>query len=186
MAVRNILRLGNPKLREKCARVEKPGAAEIAELIQDLRDTLADSREKTGYGRGIAAPQLGALKRVVFIKLPVTGTTHREFEKGIAMINPEIVNQSEDRIEVWDACLSFLCIFMKVERYKKVRVRYQDVRGEWCEMKAGAERDLSELLQHEIDHLDGILCIDRVKDVKTIVTKEEFEARYRMESPYAV
>jgi len=87
---------------------------------------------------------------------------------------------------VWDACLSFLCIFMQVERHKEITVRYQDLSGERREIKAGVERDLSELLQHEIDHLDGILCIDRVKDARTICTREEFEKRYRMESPYAV
>jgi peptide deformylase len=184
VAVREILQLGDPRLREKCARVEDPGAAEIAELIEDLRDTLAHSREKTGYGRGIAAPQLGNLKRVIFIKLPGTSSAQREFEAGVALINPEIVARSEEKMVVWDACLSFLCIFMKVERHKEITVRYQDARGQSHEVKAGTEGDLSELLQHEMDHLDGILCIDRVKDVRTICTKEEFEKRYRMESPY--
>lgn len=186
MAVRKILQLGNPRLREKCARVEDPRSVETARLTEDLRDTLARSRETTGYGRGIAAPQLGVLQRVIFLKLPGTSSALREFGAGMALINPEIVAKSEEKMVVWDACLSFLCIFMKVERHKEIRVRYQDVSGEWREVKAGTEGDLSELLQHEIDHLDGILCIDRVKDVRTICTKEEFEKRYRMESPYAV
>lgn len=197
MAVREILQLGDPRLREKCARVENPEAAEIGALTEDLRDTLAHSRKTTGYGRGIAAPQIGVMKRVIFVKLPFglpsagaqgKGNSNErrwEFHEGVTLINPEIVERSKEMMVVWDACLSFLCIFMQVERHKEITVRYQDARGDWREARAGLEGDLSELLQHEIDHLDGILCIDRVKDLGTIVTKEEFEKRYRMESPYA-
>ena len=87
---------------------------------------------------------------------------------------------------VWDACLSFLSIFMQVERYREITVRYQDVEGNTLEVDAGDDRNLSELLQHEIDHLDGILAIDRVIDTKTICTREEFEKRYREASPYAL
>jgi len=73
-----------------------------------------------------------------------------------------------------------------IERHRRVTVRYQTLQGQTREFKAGDERNLSELLQHEIDHLDGILAIDRVVDVKTICTREEFEKRYRDDSPYAV
>ena len=64
-------------------------------------------------------------------------------------------------------------------------MRYQNLRAEWHEVLAGEERNLSELLQHEIDHLDGILAVDRIVDIKTMCTREEFEKRYRAESPYA-
>lgn len=74
---------------------------------------------------------------------------------------------------------------MQVERHREITVRYQNLRGETLEFHAGEERNLSELLQHEIDHLDGILAIDRVADNKTICTREEFEKRYRDASPYA-
>src|SRR6202008_4186221 len=85
-----------------------------------------------------------------------------------------------------DACLSFLSIFMKVERNREITVRYQNLRGEWHEVQANDERDLSELLQHEMDHLDGILAVDRITDIRTLCTREEFEKRYRGSSPYAV
>lgn len=85
---------------------------------------------------------------------------------------------------MWDACLSFLSIFMQVERHRQITVRYQDLRGETLEFRAGDDRYLSELLQHEIDHLDGILAIDRVTDIKTVITREEFEKSYRDASPY--
>ena len=178
MPIRPVLQLGDPLLRQKAVRVADPTAREIHDLIQDLTDTLAHWRSATGYGRGIAAPQLGDLRRVIFLKLP-----------GAApwpLINPEIIDSSEEKIVVWDACLSFLSIFMQVERHREVMVRYQNLHGETLEFEAGDDRNLSELLQHEIDHLDGILAIDRVVDVKTICTREEFEKRYRDTSPYAV
>lgn len=178
MSVRPVLQLGDPLLREKSSPVVDPTAREIQELVRDLADTLAHWRAQTGYGRGIAAPQLGELKRVIFLQL--SGA------EPWPLVNPEMIERSDDKIIVWDACLSFLSIFMQVERHRRITVRYQNLSGETCEMEAGDERDLSELLQHEIDHLDGILAIDRVVDTKTICTREEFEKRYRATSPYAV
>jgi peptide deformylase len=176
--VRTVLQLGDPVLRQSAVRVEDPTAPEIRDLVSDLADTLAHWRAETGYGRGIAAPQIGVLQRVVFLQLPG--------EKPWPFINPEIVRRTDDKIVVWDACLSFLSIFMQVERHRGITVRYRNLDGETVEIEAGEEKNLSELLQHEIDHLDGILAIDRVTDVKTIVTREEFEKRYRDASPYAV
>jgi peptide deformylase len=175
MAVRTILQLGDPALRETCAPVRN--ATEAGGVVQDLADTLAHSRATTGYGRAIAAPQIGVMSRVIFLQVPGA--------EPWPLINPEIVWRSPETMVVWDACLSFLCIFMQVERHREVKVRYQDLRGEWQEAHAGVERDLSELLQHEIDHLDGILCIDRVTDLQSVCTREEFEKRYRDSSPYA-
>jgi peptide deformylase len=177
MAVREILQLGDPGLRETACAVEDARSAEVSRVVQDLADTLAHSRATTGYGRAIAAPQIGVLIRVVFLQLPAA--------EPWPFINPEITWRSPEKMVVWDACLSFLCIFMQVERHREITVRYQDLRGEWQEVRAGVERDLSELLQHEIDHLDGILCLDRVTDMKSICTREEFEKRYRAASPYA-
>jgi peptide deformylase len=177
MPVRPILQLGDPLLRDKALPVQDPTAREIRDLVQDLADTLAHWRSTTGYGRGIAAPQLGVLQRVIFLKL-----------SGVEpwpLINPEVIEWSEDKIVVWDACLSFLSIFMQVERRRQITVRYQNLDGETLEFEAGDDRNLSELLQHEIDHLDGILAIDRVVDIKTVCTRGEFEKRYRDASPYA-
>lgn len=177
MAVRKVLQLGDPVLREKCSEVPDASAPAIRALAEDLSDTLAFWRKNTGYGRGIAAPQIGVSQRVIFLRLPG--------EDPWPLVNPVITERSADRIVVWDACLSFLSIFMQVERNCEITVRYQDLQGNWKEIRAGELRDLSELLQHEIDHLDGILCLDRVTDLKTICTKEEFEKRYRATSPYA-
>ena len=178
MAVKSILQLGNPGLREVAARVVDPAAPEIRVLVADLTDTLAHWRATTGYGRGIAAPQIGVARRVIFLQVPGA--------EAWPLVNPEITWRSADKIVVWDACLSFLSIFMQVERHREIVVRYQDLQGEWKEVRAGEQRDLSELLQHEIDHLDGILAVDRITDIRTMCTREEFEKRYRAGSPYAV
>jgi peptide deformylase len=178
VAIRTVLQLGDPGLREVAKQVADPTAAEIRTLVQDLADTLAHWRKTTGYGRGIAAPQLGVGLRVIFLQLPG--------ERPWPIVNPEITVRSEEKIVVWDACLSFLSIFMQVERHREIRVRYQDLQREWHEIEAGEERNLSELLQHEIDHLDGILAVDRIVDTRTMCTREEFEKRYRAGSPYAV
>jgi peptide deformylase len=178
MPVRPILQLGDPRLREIALPVEVPASPEAAALIKDLADTLAYWRATTGYGRGIAAPQLGISLRVIFLQLPG--------EKPWPLVNPEILERSEEKIVVWDACLSFLSIFMQVERHREITVRYQDVKGDSREFRAGDDRNLSELLQHEIDHLDGILAVDRIADIKTLCSREEFEKRYRQSSPYAV
>jgi len=178
VAVRPVLQLGDPGLRSVARPVDDLGSAQIRGLVADLADTLAHWRASTGYGRGIAAPQIGVSVRVIFLHLPG--------EEPWPLVNPEITSRSEEKIVVWDACLSFLSIFMQVERHREIVVRYQDLRGEWKEVRAGEERNLSELLQHEIDHLDGILAVDRITDIRTMCTREEFEKRYRALSPYAV
>jgi peptide deformylase len=177
MPIRPVLQLGDPTLRQVCTAVEDPASPEIAHLIRDLADTLAHWRANTGYGRGIAAPQLGMLQRVIFLKLPDADPW--------PLINPEIIHHSEEKIDVWDGCLSFLFLFVQVERHREITVRYQNLRGDTLEFEAGDDRNLSELLQHEIDHLDGILAIDRAVDIKTYCSREEFEKRYRDASPYA-
>src|SRR3984893_18558362 len=122
MPVRTVLQLGDPRLREIALPVKDPSAPQIKSLVNDLADTLAHWRSTTGYGRGIAAPQLGVPLRVIFLKLP--GADLWPF------INPESIDRSNEKIVVWDACLSFLSIFMQVERHREITVRYQNLQGE--------------------------------------------------------
>ena len=179
VAIKPLILLGDPILRERCAPVADPRAPYVRELATDLADTLAHARATTGYGRGIAAPQVGALERVVVLRLP-----SRDWQPWV-LVNPHIVERSADTFVLWDACLSFLSIFMQVRRNRELVVRYQDLDGVTQEVRANEAHDIGELLQHELDHLDGVLCLDRVEDVKTIVSREEFEKRYRAGSPYA-
>jgi len=166
--IRETIQLGNPLLRMPSEYVKDPAAQEIAQLAEDLGDTLAEWRSRTGYGRGIAAPQIGVLKRVVFIRMPG--------EEPRVLVNPEIVWQSPETFRVWDACLSYFVLFFEVQRARRLRVRYQDLTGGWHEL--AAEDDLAELLQHELEHLEGRLAIDLVKDSRTFCTVAEFERRH--------
>lgn len=165
MASRDILQLGNPALWQKSLRVDDVHSPATESLIRDLSDTLASFREATGYGRGIAAPQIGALKRVIFIRMQPAGFSG-------ALINPEITWASPDTIELWDDCFSFPDLMVRVSRARQVRVAYDDERG--LKQVVEAEGDLSELLQHEIDHLDGILAVERAITPQAFATRAEW------------
>ena len=166
MAGRDILQLGNPLLLEKSSRVDDFSAFEKQSLIQDLSDTLAAFRGATGYGRGIAAPQIGALKRAIFIRMQPMGFC-------AALLNPEIVWLSNQKIELWDDCFSFPDLLVSVERAVQVKVTYTDEQG--AQQTVAAEGALAELLQHEIDHLDGILAVERAISPKAFSTRSEWE-----------
>ena len=170
MPSREILQLGNPTLWEKSRRVEDIASAETQALIRDLSDTLAAFREASGYGRGIAAPQIGVLKRMIFIRMQPSGPCG-------AYINPEIVWMSDHRMELWDDCFSFPDLMVRVSRAAQIRVAYEDERG--IRQSIEAEGDLSELLQHEIDHLDGILAVQRAVSPQAFATRAEWERSLR-------
>ena len=168
MTVRDIAQIGNPILRQIAAPIADPTAPETVALLQDLRDTLLAFRAQTGYGRGIAAPQIGVSRRAVFIRMP----DGREF----AMVNPAITWRSEETFEVWDACFSYFTLFFKVRRARHVKVVYQDIAGTTHEVTASD--DLAELMQHELEHLDGQLAIDLVTDPRTFCSLSEYQKRY--------
>jgi len=157
-------------LWQKSAGVDAIQSAQTRELVRDLSDTLAAFRETTGYGRGIAAPQIGVLKRVVFIRMQPVGFC-------APLINPEIVWRSESTMELWDDCFSFPDLMVRVSRANQIKVDYQDDRG--LKQTLEAEGDLSELLQHEIDHLDGILAVQRAISPQAFSTRAEWERALR-------
>ena len=130
-------------------------------------------------GIGLAAPQVGQSLRVITIDLMPD-----EKPTPLTLINPEILALSQEQATREEGCLSLPGIFDKVPRASKIRVRALGRDGKPFEIEA--EGLAAVCIQHEIDHLDGILAIDRVVDTKTICTREEFEKRYREASPYAV
>lgn len=159
--IRAITLLGNPVLRQKCAPVKDIGAPETQSLITDLADTLADFRRRKGFGRGIAAPQIGVARQMIFVEPEIHGP----------MINPRIVAKSHRKMRLWDDCFSFPDLLVMVERSFAIKVSYRDRNG--TARTVSAEGALSELLQHEIDHLNGILAIDRAIDSKHIILRSE-------------
>ena len=164
MAVKDILLLGNPLLRVKSFKVDKIDE-QIKNLITDLFDTLVDFQMHKGLGRAIAAPQVGVLKRVIFVNTE---------ERSFALLNPVIIKRSEDKFKVWDSCFSFdAAFFILMERYREIDVKYMSKEGEIT--TEHFSEDMSELLQHEIDHLNGILATDHLKSNKDIIMREEWE-----------
>ena len=161
MPVRSILRLGNPLLREHSAAVTDFGAPTLRALVEDLRDTLYDFRARSGFGRGIAAPQLGVSLQAVYLD---TGSP-------LVLLNPVITRRSRATMTLWDDCFSFPDLKVKVKRNVRVAVRYRNLQGE--EICLSADGSLAELLQHEIDHLNGILAVDRAIDSRHIVYRTE-------------
>ena len=165
MPVRRILQLGDPLLRAVSARV--PTAAEAEAVFEDLRDTLHEFQRAHGFGRGISAVQIGEPNRLIYIEL--AGRAYR-------LRNPEYEFQSEAKFQLWDDCFSFPDLLVRLERAECVRVRYEEVDGR--DRILDASGAFSELLQHEIDHLDGVLAIDRALDRNSLCTREEWRRRY--------
>ncbi len=168
MAVKEILLIGNPLLREISEKVTDFNS-ELKNLVTDLKDTLIDFQKRKKIGRAIAAPQIGILKQAIYVHLS---------DRSFALINPEITRKSDKTFEIWDSCFSFdVAFFVKTERYQSIKVKFYDEMGNLCEevFKDG----MSELLQHEIDHLYGILATDHLKNSKDIIMREEWEKRYQ-------
>jgi peptide deformylase len=163
MAIKEILLLGNPVLRKKCTIVKNTDEPSIRQTIADLTDTLDNFHRRKGFGRGIAAPQIGATNRILVINI----------DRPMALINPKIVSRSKTLMTLWDDCFSFPDILVKLNRHSTVTVEYTDVDG--TKHRLNAKGGLSELLQHEIDHLDGILAIDRAIDSKHIILRSEYD-----------
>ena len=161
MAVREVLLLGNPKLYEISEPVKRDELKAIGDVIPDLHDTLMDFKKKYGTGRAIAAPQIGVMKRLVYLYI----------DKPVVFINPALDEKSKEMIELWDDCMSFPDLLVKVRRHKGCEIRYRDM--EWNDQAMMLEDDLSELLQHECDHLDGILAVARAIDEHSFALKSQ-------------
>ena len=156
MALRTIVTEGDSVLHKRCRPVTNFDGR-LHQLIDDMRETLEQAD-----GVGLAAPQVGVLKRVIVID------THDEEEgeapRPLFLVNPEIVARSEEKICHEEGCLSVPDQHAEVMRFAEVRVRYLDYHGEAREV--AADGLLAIALQHEIDHLDGILYIDRISRLK--------------------
>ena len=150
--VREIWKLGNPKIYEVSAEVTGEDRPFLECRVMDLHDTLLDYRETYGAGRAIAAPQIGIQKRLLYMYT----------DRPYVFINPRLTFPDEERYALLDDCMSFPGLLVRVERYRRAELSYLDM-----DLQAGhmsLEGDLSELLQHEYDHLDGILATMRAVD----------------------
>ena len=161
MAAREILLLGNPKLFEMCEPVQEAQLEQISPIIEDLHDTLMAFREKYKAGRAIAAPQIGTMKRVVYMHIG----------EPVVFINPVLDLKSAEMMELWDDCMSFPELLVKVHRHQRCRITYRN--ENWKQQRMTLEGDLSELLQHEVDHLNGILAVQRAIDHRSFALRSQ-------------
>jgi peptide deformylase len=176
-----LVQFGNPILRRTARRLTKAEilAPETQELIRAMRDHLNSNKK---YGIGLAAPQVGKDIALSVIEIKPTPYRPEAIRASLVMINPEIVMAHGRRAPMWEGCMSFGTSrvnfpYAQAVRYKKIRLRYLD------EQAKQHERDFDGLLahaiQHEADHLEGILFVDRVKDTRSYVMKAEYMKRIK-------
>jgi peptide deformylase len=161
MAVREILFLGNPKLYEESIKVKHEELEELKSVFEDLGDTLLEFRDEYGWGRAIAAPQIGVMKRIVYMHV----------NEPVVLINPVIKLRSRRKVLVWDDCMSCPELLVKVKRYRRCKVEYRD--SNWQKRSMYLEGKLATLMQHEVDHLKGILIIQRALTDKSFALRSE-------------
>lgn len=177
MAIRTVIRLGHPHLRRVAPDypVDAIGSAEFQELIKDMRETM----HETG-GIGLAAPQIDVDYRIAIIEIEEPSTRYGEMEPVPfrTYINPTItVLEGADTAGYWEGCLSVPGLRGFVERPQHVRVDYTDEQGQAQSLVA--EGFLATVFQHEFDHLDGILYVDRITDKARFSYQEEFVEFHR-------
>ena len=171
MAVRKIIRMGHPTLRRRARplRREELASQELHRLVSDMVDTLHD------YGGiGLAAPQVNESVRLALIEIPGGPTRYGELDHMplTVCVNPEIDVLDETSAGYWEGCLSIPGLRGFVERPQHIRVRYLDLEGGQRELEARGF--LATVFQHEFDHLDGHLYIDRIRDPARLAFEEEF------------
>lgn len=153
--LKDLLLLGDPRLYKSCEPVLEEELPLVEGWVADLHNVMEEIRAKYHFGRAIAAPQLGIMKRLIYMNI----------DRPVVFINPRFTHLSEEMFELWDDCMSFPSLLVKVKRHKSLNIHYLD--EHWQPQEWQVEGDLSELLQHEYDHLDGILCTMRAIDDKS-------------------
>ena len=154
MALSEIKKLGDPLLYKVSRLVKQDEIETIRPLTIKMHRLILEFREKYGTGRAIAAPQIGELKRIICLNI----------DKPHVLINAELYDKSDEMMEIWDDCMSFPKLLVKVKRHKTCKIKFLDIN--WREHTWELKDDLSELLQHEYDHLNGILATQRAISVK--------------------
>lgn len=158
--VREILLLGDPKLYEISEEVIREELEALRPVFEDMFDCIRSIRQRFGFGRAIAAPQIGVSKRLICI------LTDRPY----VIINPQLEFVGDEMMELLDDCMSFPDLLVRVRRHRHCILRYTD--ENWQKQEKRMDDDMAELIQHEYDHLDGILATMRAIDDKAFVMKK--------------
>jgi peptide deformylase len=159
VAVRPILLLGDARLYERSRPVEQHELPELRATIEDLHDTMQAFQAEHGWGRAISAPQIGVHVRIVCM----------HHDEPLTFLNPVLDRHSDEQLEHWEDCMSFPELLVRIVNPRACRLRYRDLA--WREHEAELTDDFAELLQHEVDHLDGVLSVARAIDSRSIVLR---------------
>jgi peptide deformylase len=171
MAVRKVIYVDDERLRQKAKKVKTftPG---LKQLAQDMLETMRNYQ-----GVGLAGPQIGVMQRIFVAEIPVSGDDgeepHPQSGQSYVLVNPEIVKTSPDLVEGQEGCLSIPNWQGLVERPQWVEVKAQDVNGRRIKLKV--DNYLARIFSHEIDHLNGVLFTDHIKDPAKLWRVEEEE-----------
>jgi peptide deformylase len=149
MQLENMLMLGDPGLHKVSEKISREELSDVEQWSSGLISIILQVRSKYGFGRAVAAPQMGIFKRLVCLYI----------DEPVTMINPELSNLSDEMIGLWDDCMSFPNLLVRVKRHKRCTLKFYDL--DWKQHTWELEDNMSELLQHEVDHLDGILATQR-------------------------
>jgi peptide deformylase len=171
MSILKVARMGHPVLRSKARPIERAEIKNpvVQRLIDDMIETMTEY-----HGVGLAAPQVHEGVRIFVASLD-TDAEESERQAPVAIINPEIVQMGSEIVDDWEGCLSVPDIRGRVPRALEIKVRAFDRNGERIEMSA---RDYpARVIQHETDHLDGVLFFDRMKSFETLTFLDEY-SRY--------
>lgn len=155
-----ILLLGDPRLHEVSAPVEPAELNQMREVVAELHEVLMAFKTRYGKFRAIAAPQIGVMKRLIYMHI----------DRPVVLLNPVMTEQSEERMELWDDCLCFPDLLVRVQRHRSCRLTFRDL--DWQEHSVVFEDDLSELMQHEYDHLNGILATQRAMGSRSFMWRK--------------
>ena len=163
MALDEIIKLGDPRLYEACEPVGKNELPQLQPYIDKMHRLLTEFRSVWKAGRAIAAPQTGVMKQLIYMHI----------DYPLIFINPVLENLSNETMELWDDCMSFPNLLVRVRRHKSCAIKYRD--ANWRLQVMNLSGELSELLQHEYDHLHGILATMRATDNKAFRWREKPE-----------
>jgi len=173
MSILKVARMGHPVLRAKARALDKSEirSAAVQRLIDDMIDTMLEY-----HGVGLAAPQVHEGLRVFVASLDASDDAETH-EEPLAIINPELTVVGAEVVDDWEGCLSIPDIRGRVPRAREIKVRAFDRKGDRIELRA---HDFpARVIQHETDHLDGVLFFDRMRSLETLTFLEEY-SRYRV------
>ena len=159
--------LGDPGLRAVCDPVTDFDLREFQESRVRLERALEQFRAEYGFGRAISAPQIGILQRIIAMNLG---------QGPFLLVNPEITWKSDELFTMWDDCMSFPWLMVRLRRHVQIDLTFQNERGDLVEWNK-LEQAISELVQHEVDHLNGILAVDHALDTDSIIARKLYEER---------